>query len=73
MTRCCNRQDVCVSCGTEWERRREMCESYLLFEDVAFTRFTVDIGNLTFGLAHAVRMMMCTPLSESTTPDISPT
>jgi hypothetical protein len=50
-----------------------MCESYLLFEDVAFTRFTVDIGNLTFGLAHAVRMMMCTPLSESTTPDISPT
>jgi hypothetical protein len=54
-----------------------MCESYCInfssVEDVAFTRFTVDIGNLTFGLAHAVRMMMCTPLSESTTPDISPT
>ena len=68
---------MCASCGTEWERRREMCESYCInfssVEDVAFTRFTVDIGNLTFGLAHAVRMMMCTPLSESTTPDISPT
>jgi len=71
MTRCCNMlQDVCVvrdRVGTTAGDVR------ILLTFRGRGGFTVDIGNLTFGLAHAVRMMMCTPLSESTTPDISPT
>lgn len=69
MTRCCNRQDVCVV----RDRVGTTAGDVRILLTFRGRGFTVDIGNLTFGLAHAVRMMMCTPLSESTTPDISPT
>ena len=69
MTRCCNRQDVCVV----RDRVGTTAGDVRILLTFRGRGVTVDIGNLTFGLAHAVRMMMCTPLSESTTPDISPT
>lgn len=69
MTRCCNRRDVRVV----RDRVGTTAGGVRILFVIRGRGFTVDIGNLTFGLAHAVRMMMCTPLSESTTPDISPT
>lgn len=69
MARCCNRQDVCVV----RDRVGTTAGDVRILLTFRGRGVTVDIGNLTFGLAHAVRMMMCTPLSESTTPDISPT
>jgi len=69
MTRCCNRRDVRVV----RDRVGTTAGDVRILLTFRGRGVTVDIGNLTFGLAHAVRMMMCTPLSESTTPDISPT
>ena len=70
MTRCCNMlQDVRVA----RDRVGTTAGDVRILFVIRGRGVTVDIGNLTFGLAHAVRMMMCTPLSESTTPDISPT